>query len=441
MGMRLGKNLKTKMNAKYLSTSSTFATSSPDLGFEAVKVDESEVLVGSDNLDDWSGRSDPNNPLDDILPPKFIYKDLPSETLYILDATSMIYNAYFSREGVSDFGDSFMSVSGSGFEGGSCDGNHDSKVSSSALTTMSMHFARFIRDVKPRYVVAALDVSRTTFRSDLYTPYKQQRPSTPHDLAHQFPLVKPVLEALGVPTYGVEGYEADDVMATISLWARAKGLNVCLVSGDKDMLQLVDVGVHVMNPRTREMTGVQEVRNKYGVSPSDLVDLMALAGDSADNIPGVKGIGLKTAAAILTKFKSIEQLYAAVHNELNKPGFDSNALMSGKLRSLSPDSEGRSTFTIEGTTAKDVTLLKKFATTPFQDVEVYKKLIQLCNDVPTIIDTLSKASSTHLRYTGETEGAYDMLCKIDNTFSRPLTLLRRQYSKLDRTGWQKVPSS
>jgi 5'-3' exonuclease len=172
----------------------------------------------------------------------FTYKDLPQETLYILDGTSMIYNAFFSREAADNFSESEAKVTAS--PSPDClpgDGNEDAAttIPCGALAAMAMHFARFVRDVKPRYLVAAMDVSRETFRTELYPSYKQQRPPAPDDLGPQFPLVAPVLEAMGCHIYSAPGYEADEVMAALSKWGRDLGLNVCIVSGDKDMLQLV----------------------------------------------------------------------------------------------------------------------------------------------------------------------------------------------------------
>jgi hypothetical protein len=173
--------------------------------------------------------------------PFFRHTDLPAETLYILDGTSMVYNAYHSKESSIEYSEEIIST-------------ESGPIACGALVTMSMHFMRFVRDVRPRYVVAALDVSRKNFRSEMFPEYKQQRSSTPEDLVPQFSYIEPLLSKLGCRTIGCQGYEADDVMATVSHWARGRGLNVCIVSADKDMLQLIEPGVHVMNPRTVRLT-------------------------------------------------------------------------------------------------------------------------------------------------------------------------------------------
>lgn len=128
-----------------------------------------------------------------------------------------------------------------------------------ALTVMMLQFARFVRDVKPRYLAVAFDVTRTTFRNDLYPAYKQHRSDISPHLVPLLGLAPSLIEKLGCRSYMKLGFEADDVMATLSKWGRGRGLNVVHVSADKDMLQLIGTGVHVMHPFTREIFGPDEV--------------------------------------------------------------------------------------------------------------------------------------------------------------------------------------
>jgi len=373
----------------------------------------------SSNFEQWSA-------MDEIPPhPRFTHHELSQETLYIMDGTSMIYNAYFSREGMDEFGGYTAAL-----------GNNGEMVPCGALLAMSMHFARFIRDIKPRYLVAAMDVSRETFRNEIFPDYKQQRPSAPEDLVPQFGHVQGILEAMGCQTYGAQGYEADDVMATLSSWARERGLQVCIVSGDKDMLQLVGTGVHVMNPRNRVMMGTREVQEKYGVAPRYLCDLMALIGDSADNIPGVRGIGPKAASALVSKFKSIDDLYERLESEVvaayeNDTSFNLQGCIDGSIKKL-PESFEKA-FELDGFNSRPITTVKKLAGCPRPEIELYRELIRLRSDVPPVLELLEKHESSHLRYIGETPAAEkEILGKLGDAWHKPLSLLRQQYHKLDR---------
>ncbi|CAM9254428.1 unnamed protein product, partial [Sphacelaria rigidula] len=163
----------------------------------------------------------------------------------------------------------------------------------------------------------AFDVGRdTTFRREIFPPYKAHRKPHPYDLTLQMPLAKALAEALGCQTFSLEGFEADDVMATLTRWARSAGLGVVVCSSDKDMCQLVRDRVHVMLPRSNDyaILGDEEVKEKFGVKPRALPDLFGLVGDVADNIPGVKGIGLKGGSRLLERFGSLEGIFAGVEN-------------------------------------------------------------------------------------------------------------------------------
>lgn len=239
--------------------------------------------------------------------------NLPDETLYIIDGTSMLFNSYYSQQHAKEYKDSTFSHEFSSQIGKNIDATFppsSSLVSCGAINVMLHQFARFIRDVKPRYLIAAFDAGKTTFRHELYDNYKAQRAPAPADLVPLFAIAPQVLEYLGCKCFAKEGYEADDVMATIGRWSREKGLNVVHVSTDKDMLQLIEPGVHVMTPWSRELLGPEQVKSKFGVLPHLLVDLQSIMGDKADNVPGIYGIGLKTASVLLQKHQSIQNLYS-----------------------------------------------------------------------------------------------------------------------------------
>ncbi len=173
---------------------------------------------------------------------------------------------------------------------------------------------RGFQDVKPDYVIAAFDLAGPTFRHKQYTDYKATRQQMPDDLRDQFPMVREIIEAFGIPTYQLAGFEADDVIATLVRQAETRDLETTIVSGDLDMLQLVSDRTTLMITRG----GVQQtvyydparVRERYGLEPSQMIDFKALKGDSTDNIPGIPGVGEKTAATVLQQHGSLEGIYA-----------------------------------------------------------------------------------------------------------------------------------
>ncbi len=169
------------------------------------------------------------------------------------------------------------------------------------------------REERPDYIVVAFDVGKT-FRHEQYPAYKSQRAKTPEELKHQIERIYQVIEAFGIPTITCEGYEADDVLGTLAKKAAGQGVEAVILTGDTDILQLVDERVRVLIPRGRygdeSLYGPQEVAKRYsGLSPEQLIDLKALVGDPSDNIPGIKGIGIKTATSLLQKYGSIEGIF------------------------------------------------------------------------------------------------------------------------------------
>ena len=176
-----------------------------------------------------------------------------------------------------------------------------------------------LRDQQPDYVAVTFDHKMPTLRSKEYAEYKAQRPPMPESLQTQIPLVKEVVTALNMPQFELEGYEADDLIGTITqqlITDKAEVLTV-IISGDKDLFQLVDDHTHVWLPaRGKFASDVEydhdQVITKMGVRPDQVVDLKALMGDSSDNIPGVPGIGQKTAVTLLQEFGSLDALYAEV---------------------------------------------------------------------------------------------------------------------------------
>jgi len=169
---------------------------------------------------------------------------------------------------------------------------------------------KLITDMHVPNIAVVFDAARKNFRNDIYAEYKANRSETPEDLIPQFPLIRAATEAFSIPGIELDGYEADDLIATYARLAREKGWPVTIVSSDKDLMQLVRDGVRMMDPMKNKFMGEAEVIEKFGVAPDKVVDVQALAGDSIDNVPGVPGIGLKTAAQLITEYGDLETLLA-----------------------------------------------------------------------------------------------------------------------------------
>jgi DNA polymerase-1 len=189
--------------------------------------------------------------------------------------------------------------------------------SPSGLPTNALYgFTRdmlFLRtEKKPDYLLAVFDRPGKTFRDALYPPYKAQRSPTPSDLQIQIPLICRTLEAMQVPVLGVDGYEADDVIATLAVAAARRGIEVFICTSDKDCRQLIDDRVQLFNLRKRAMLDREGLMKDWGIRPEQVVDLQTLVGDSVDNVPGVPGIGLKTAVKLLQQFGTLDNLIAQV---------------------------------------------------------------------------------------------------------------------------------
>ena len=163
---------------------------------------------------------------------------------------------------------------------------------------------------EPTHLAVIFDHSARTFRNDLYPLYKANRPELPEDLRPQFPLTREATRAFGVSCIEMEGFEADDIIATLACQARAAGGTVTILSSDKDLMQLVGDGVEMLDPMKNKRIGIPEVEEKFGVRPDRVVDVQARAGDAVDNVPGSPGVGIKTAALLIQEFGDLENLLA-----------------------------------------------------------------------------------------------------------------------------------
>ena len=221
---------------------------------------------------------------------------------------------------------------------------------------------KILEEEKPNYLAVAFDVKAPTFRHQMFEEYKGTRKPMADELRQQVPVMKEMLTKMGVPIVELPGYEADDLLGTISVMGESQGMEVSIVSGDRDLLQLATDRVQIRIPKTKK-TGTEienyyakDVVERYSVSPKEFIDVKALMGDTSDNIPGVPGIGEKTASALIEKYKSIEEVHAHAA-EVKPPRAANNivefweqAVMSKELATIitnAPVTEEPVSFTFE----------------------------------------------------------------------------------------------
>ncbi len=213
---------------------------------------------------------------------------MSNKSLYLVDATAFCYRAYYGLRGLStSFGQPTNAIYG-------------------FINMLN----KILKMERPDYLAVCFDVSRDTFRQKKFKEYKIQRPPMPNELSSQIPLIKEIIRAYGIAIYELEGYEADDIIATLTEKARHWGISTTIVSSDKDILQLVDKDTVVFSPyKDKGVTyNVKNVLERFGVRPEKITDVIALMGDDVDNIPGVPGIGEKTAVELIKKFGSLDNL-------------------------------------------------------------------------------------------------------------------------------------
>ena len=199
---------------------------------------------------------------------------------------------------------------------------------------------RFLEEEKPDYLAVAFDVHAPTFRHQMYEPYKGTRKPMPEELRQQVPVMKDVLRAMGVVIVEQEGLEADDILGTLAKKAQAEGLEVTLISGDRDLLQVADAHILIRIPKTKmgrtdvEDYYPEDVAAAYQVTPLQFIDLKALMGDASDNIPGVPKVGQKTATELMVQYGSLENIYAHVE-EITKKSIRESLIQNRELADLS----------------------------------------------------------------------------------------------------------
>jgi len=193
---------------------------------------------------------------------------------------------------------------------------------------------KLLEDTEVTDIAIFFDTAHKTFRHDIYRDYKANRPDPPEELMPQFPLVREATRALNLPCIEVPGFEADDLIATYARQAAESGLNVIIVSSDKDMMQLVSDRVTMFDPMKNRRIGCEQVVDIFGVNPNKMVDVQALAGDSVDNVPGVPGIGVKTAALLINEYGDLETLLARA-DEIKQNKRRQNLLAYAEMARLS----------------------------------------------------------------------------------------------------------
>lgn len=215
-------------------------------------------------------------------------------TLYIIDGYGLIYRSYFA----------FINRPLRDMEGNNV----------SALYGFFNTLLMLVREYRPDYLVVAMDTAAPTFRHQLYEPYKANRDAAPDDLHAQVPRIQAILEAANIPRIGLDGWEADDVIASLTDCATRQGIHSIMVTGDKDLLQLVDEHVSALRPPKKgenryRLVGPSEVLEEYGIRADQVIDYLALIGDSSDNVPGVAGIGPKGAVKLLQEHGDLDGVY------------------------------------------------------------------------------------------------------------------------------------
>ncbi|MDR2928766.1 MAG: DNA polymerase I [Cytophagaceae bacterium] len=221
------------------------------------------------------------------------------KTLFLLDAYALIFRAYYA----------FIRAP---------------RINSKGLNTSAIFgFVNTLRDIiereKPDFLGVVIDYPAPTFRNEMYSEYKAQREATPEDIKRAVPYIRQILKAMHIPLIEVKGFEADDVIGTLATRASSEGFITCMVTPDKDFAQLVSENIKIYKPRSKsneiDIWGVDEVKEHFSVpQPINVIDVLALWGDTADNVPGCPGIGEKSAKAIISKYGAIDNVYANIND-------------------------------------------------------------------------------------------------------------------------------
>jgi DNA polymerase-1 len=218
-----------------------------------------------------------------------------NETLFLIDTSSYLFRAFYALPYLSN----------------------SKGLPTNAILGFTNMLLKIIREHKPDYIATVLDSKEPTFRDKIFAEYKALRPPAPDELKIQIPHVLELIKALGIKTVEKSGFEADDLIATVVEQTKNSGVKIVIVTGDKDMYQLVSDNVFILDTMKDVIVTPEEVEKKFGVSPSQIAELLALTGDSTDNIPGIRGVGIKTAQKLLKEYGNIENILKNV-NEIKQ---------------------------------------------------------------------------------------------------------------------------
>ena len=244
-------------------------------------------------------------------------ENTPRPTIYLIDGSSYIYRAYYAIRHLS---------SPKGFP-------------TNALYGFIQMLLKVIKDKKPDHLAVIFDAGRLTFRNEIYADYKANRIAMPDDLRQQIAPIKEAVRAFNIPALELSGFEADDIIGTIARDCAERGMAAVVVTGDKDLMQIVTDNVTLLDTMKDKVSGPAEVVERFGVGPELVIDILGLAGDSSDNIPGVPGIGEKTAIKLINDFGSLDELLARADEVKGKTGerlreFAEQARLSRRLATI-----------------------------------------------------------------------------------------------------------
>jgi len=245
----------------------------------------------------------------------------PEKTIYLIDGSGYIYRAYHAVRHLST----------------------TQGLPTNATFGFTNMLLKLLSDRKPERMAMAFDAKGPTFRHEIYEAYKANRPPMPEDLAVQIPYIKHVVEGMNIPSLELSGYEADDIIGTLARAVQEKGFHVVMVTGDKDFKQLVSPGISIWDPMKDRTIDYAGLKKDFGLEPSQWVDVMGLSGDTSDNIPGVPGIGEKTAIELVKTFGSVEGIFKNLDKVTRKKlrenltNFREQAMLSRRLVTINTE--------------------------------------------------------------------------------------------------------
>lgn len=328
-----------------------------------------------------------------------------TQKLYLIDVSAYFYRAFFALPPLTT----------------------STGLPTNAIYGFTTMLQKLLKDEAPDYLAAVMDRPEPTFRHEAYQDYKANREEMPDNLSQQIPYIKDVIQAFNIPMLEKPGFEADDIMGTLARQAEQDGVEVLIVSGDKDMCQMVSDKVKLLDTMKNKITDIAGVEKKFGVLPEKVIDVLGLMGDSSDNVPGVPGIGPKTAQSLVNEYGSMEEIYQnleAITGKKVKQSLAENreqAFLSKKLVTIDTHVELDKSWQDLKLSPPDIDalreLFKKFEFTRLlKDVAAEKKTdkqyrwVTDWEEIRSLFDELRRQKSFTLDF--ETTSEFPMLAKI-----------------------------